>query len=92
MRKSFGFDLDNTLIDYSAAVEEYCRINNLIPCTNIGMLRERLGKNSSSDLEWQLAQGWLYTEGLQFAEPGLGSIDLCSYLFQAGYKLYIVSH
>ena len=92
MRKSFGFDLDNTLIDYSAAVEEYCRIKTLIHCTNIGKLREQLGKNSSSDHEWQLAQGWLYTEGLQFAQLGLGSIDLCSYLTQEGYKLYIVSH
>ena len=92
MRKSFGFDLDNTLIDYSAAVEEYCRIKSLIPCTNIGLLREQLGKNSSSDHEWQLAQGWLYTEGLRFAQPGLGSIDLCKYLIQEGYKLFIVSH
>ena len=92
MRKSFGFDLDNTLIDYSAAVEEYCRIKSLIPCTNIGLLREQLGKNSSSDHEWQLAQGWLYTEGLQFAQLGLGSINLCKYLIQEGYQLFIVSH
>lgn len=92
MRKSFGFDLDNTLIDYSGAVEEYCRLKTLIPCTNIGMLREQLGKDSSSDYEWQLAQGWLYTEGLQFAQLGLGSIDLCNYLTQQGFQLYIVSH
>jgi hypothetical protein len=92
IRKSFGFDLDNTLIDYSAAVEEYCRIMTIIPCTNIGMLREQLRKNNVSDYEWQLAQGWLYTEGLQFAQVGLGSVDLCSYLTQAGYRLYIVSH
>ena len=92
MRKSFGFDLDNTLIDYSVAVEEYCRIKTLIPCTNIEMLREQLGKNSSSDHEWQLAQGWLYTEGLKFAQQGLGSINLCKYLIQEGYQLFIVSH
>jgi FMN phosphatase YigB (HAD superfamily) len=92
MSKSFGFDLDNTLIDYSAAVEEYCRIKNLTPCTNIGMLREQLRKNHLSDYDWQLAQGWLYTEGLQFAQAGLGSGELCSYLIQEGYKLYIVSH
>jgi hypothetical protein len=92
MSKSFGFDLDNTLIDYSAAVEEYCRIKTLTPCTNIGMLRERLRKNNLSDYDWQLAQGWLYTEGLQFAQAGLGSVELCGYLVQEGYKLYIVSH
>jgi FMN phosphatase YigB (HAD superfamily) len=92
MRKSFGFDLDNTLIDYSAAVEEYCRIKTLITCTNIGMLRERLRKNNESDHEWQLAQGWIYTEGLKFAQVGLGSVDLCKYLIQEGYQLFIVSH
>jgi FMN phosphatase YigB (HAD superfamily) len=92
MTKSFGFDLDNTLIDYSAAVEEYCRIKTLTPCTNIGILREQLRKNNLSDYEWQLAQGWLYTEGLQFAQAGLGSVELCDYLIQEGYKLYIVSH
>lgn len=54
IRKSFGFDLDNTLIDYSAAVEEYCRIMNINPCTNIGMLREQLRKDNVSDYEWQL--------------------------------------
>jgi hypothetical protein len=42
--------------------------------------------------DWQLAQGWLYTEGLRFAQPGLGSIDLCKYLIQEGYQLFIVSH
>jgi hypothetical protein len=92
LRKSFGFDLDNTLIDYSGAVEEYCRIKSLIPCSNIGMLREQLGKNSTSDHDWQLAQGWLYTEGLMLAQPGLGSVDLCKYLVQEGYQLFIVSH
>jgi hypothetical protein len=92
MSKRFGFDLDNTLIDYSAAVEEYCRIKTLTPCTNIGMLREQLRKNNLSDYDWQLAQGWLYTEGLQFAQAGLGSVELCGYLIQEGYKLYIVSH
>lgn len=92
MRKSFGFDLDNTLIDYSSAVEEYCRIMTITPCTNIGVLREQLRKNNVSDYEWQLAQGWLYTEGLQFAQVGSGSVELCDYLTQTGYQLYIVSH
>ncbi len=92
MRKSFGFDLDNTLIDYSVAVEEYCKIKNLIYCNNIVVLRERLRKNSDSDLEWQLAQGWLYTEGLRFARPGLGLSDLCEYLTHEGFRLFIVSH
>ena len=51
-----------------------------------------LRKFSDSDHEWQLAQSWLYTSGLEFAQLGLGSIDLISYLSQKGYHLYIVSH
>ena len=92
LNKSFGFDLDNTLIDYSGAVKEYCKIKRMNTCANIILLREQLGKNEESDYEWQLAQSWLYTEGLQFAQPAVGSFDLCSYLIQEGYQLYIVSH
>lgn len=92
MGKSFGFDLDNTLIDYSEAVAEFCRINSLPLCNDIGKLKVMLRKFSDSDHEWQLAQSWLYTSGLEFAQLGLGSIDLISYLSQKGYHLYIVSH
>ena len=92
MGKSFGFDLDNTLIDYSEAVAEFCKINSLPLCNDIGNLKLMLRKFSDSDHEWQLAQSWLYTSGLEFAQLGLGSIDLISYLSQKGYHLYIVSH
>ena len=92
MGKSFGFDLDNTLINYSEAVAEFCRINSLPLCNDIGNLKVMLRKFSDSDHEWQLAQSWLYTSGLEFAQLGLGSIDLISYLTQKGYHLYIVSH
>lgn len=92
LSKTFGFDLDNTLIDYSGAVKEYCKIKKINVCADIKTLREQLNLNELSDHQWQLAQGWLYTEGLQFAQPALGSIDLCNYLIQEGYRLYIVSH
>ena len=92
MRKRFGFDLDNTLIDYSGAVKEYCRIKSLNLCSDVVMLRAELGKNRTSDHEWQLAQAWLYTEGLKFAQIGEGALNLCNYLNDEGYQLYIVSH
>jgi len=92
MTKRFGFDLDNTLIDYSNAVEEYCRINSLNLCSNILMLRDELRKNCTSDHVWQLAQAWLYTEGLKYAQLGVGALNLCNYLYDEGYQLYIVSH
>ncbi len=92
MRKRFGFDLDNTLIDYSDAVKEYCRIKSLKLCDDVVKLRDELGKNRTSDHEWQLAQAWLYTEGLKFAQIGVGALNLCSYLNDEGYQLFIVSH
>lgn len=92
IRKRFGFDLDNTLIDYSGAVKEYCRIKSLNHCSDVVMLRDQLRKNHASDQEWQLAQAWLYTEGLKFAQIGVGALNLCNYLNGEGYQLYIVSH
>ena len=92
MNKSFGFDLDNTLIDYSGAVMEYCKIKKLDTCTNTRILKEQLSSNGVSDHQWQLAQCWLYTEGLKFAQPAIGSLDLCNFLIREGYRLYIVSH
>lgn len=90
--KRFGFDLDNTLIDYSKSVTEYCRIKKLNPCSNIRMLQENLRAFDDSDYSWQLAQGWLYSDGLAFAEIGVGFIELCEYLTLNDYQLYIVSH
>jgi len=92
IRKRFGFDLDNTLIDYSDAVKEYCRIKSLNHCSDVVRLRDELGKNHTSDHAWQLAQAWLYTEGLKFAQIGVGALNLCNYLESEGYQLYIVSH
>lgn len=90
--KKFGFDLDNTLINYSKSVLEYCRSNKLSNCKNISELKQLLKKSDASNYNWQLAQGWLYSHGLKFAEPNSGSIELCSYLKSEGYDLFIVSH
>lgn len=92
MTKRFGFDLDNTLIDYSKAVEEYCRIKGVEICSNIRALRSLLRTKDSSGYLWQIAQGWLYTTGLPLARPGLGSETLCEYLATREIELYIVSH
>lgn len=91
-QRSFGFDLDNTLIDYSNSVKQYCNANNLEECRNIHELRALLRASDSSGQQWQLAQGWLYVDGLSFAHPGLGAVELCEYLERKGFKLQIVSH
>ena len=88
----FGFDLDNTLIDYSNSVKKYCFINSLEECKDIDKLRELLRANDNSGNQWQLAQGWLYTEGLFYAKPAKGAIELCEYLINNNFEIQIVSH
>ena len=90
--RRFGFDLDNTLIDYSNSVEEYCHANSLEECKTIDCLRALLRASDASGHRWQEAQGWLYTDGLAFARPGFGAVGLCEYLKRNGFELQIVSH
>ena len=90
--KSFGFDLDNTLVDYSISAQIYCRSNNLEKCEDISSLRSLLKTNDPTGRRWQVAQSWIYTEGLSFAYPNTGAKELCSYLESNNFKLQIVSH
>jgi len=90
--KSFGFDLDNTLVDYSISAQIYSRSNNLEKCEDISSLRSLLKTNDPTGRRWQEAQSWIYTEGLSFAYPNIGAKELCSYLESNNFKLQIVSH
>lgn len=90
--KKFGFDLDNTLIDYSNAVQEYCSNEGLDECKSLNNLRELLRESDKSGRLWQLAQGWLYTDGLSYAKPGEGALALCEFLQKSDFELVIVSH
>jgi hypothetical protein len=90
--KSFGFDLDNTLIDYSISAQIYSKSNNLEICEDITSLRSLLKTNDPTGRKWQEAQSWIYTEGLSFAYPNTGAKELCSYLESNNFKLQIVSH
>ena len=90
--RKFGFDLDNTIVDYSASVERYCFNNALKICKTIEELRTLLQELDESGYSWQIAQGWLYTDGLSYAKPADGAIDLCEYLRTRDFKLFIVSH
>jgi hypothetical protein len=90
--KKFGFDLDNTLIDYSNAVQEYCSNEGLDECKSLDSLRVLLRESDKSGRLWQLAQGWLYTDGLSYARPGEGALELCEFLRKSDFELLIVSH
>ena len=90
--KSFGFDLDNTLVNYSISAQIYSRSNNLEKCEDISSLSSLLKTNDPTGRRWQEAQSWIYTEGLSFAYPNIGAKELCSYLESNNFKLQIVSH
>jgi hypothetical protein len=90
--KRFGFDLDNTLIDYSVAVQKYCSNEGLDECKTINSLRTLLRRSDTTGRLWQLAQGWLYTDGLSYARSGHGAVELCEFLRSTNFELLIVSH
>ena len=90
--KRFGFDLDNTLIDYSVAVQKYCSNEGLDECKTINSLRALLRRSDTTGRLWQLAQGWLYTDGLSYARAGQGAVELCEFLKNSNMELMIVSH
>ena len=90
--KRFGFDLDNTLIDYSVAVQMYCLNEGLIECKTLDSLRTLLRRSDTTGRLWQLAQGWLYTDGLSYAKTEKGAVELCEFLRSSNFELLIVSH
>jgi len=90
--KRFGFDLDNTLIDYSHAVQKYCSNEGLDECKTLNELRTLLRRSDKSGRLWQLAQGWLYTDGLLYARAGRGAVELCEFLKNSNIERMIVSH
>ena len=90
--RKFGFDLDNTIVDYSASVEKYCFDNSLKVCQSVEELRKLLQEADHSGRLWQIAQGWLYTDGLSYAKPALGVFGLCEYLATNNFEMFIISH
>lgn len=90
-KKIVGLDLDNTLIDYSLAVsfyaDKYLRKN----LKSIFEIRKAL-RTKDLDSEWQKAQSWIYTEGLNYAVLSEGAIELLHDLKQTGTPLYVISH
>ncbi len=88
----FGFDLDNTLIDYGPAVIEFCKQMHLPDLTSIRALRQHLRDSQAGDDSWQEAQSYIYRDGLNFARPAAGSIEFLGFLENVGVKFSIISH
>lgn len=92
IRKRIGFDLDNTLIDYSESVKVFCESRSLNPLESISDLKILLKASDSTGLNWRLAQGWLYAHGLQYAQLSEGAVSLLTYLESQHYSMFIISH
>lgn len=90
--RRFGFDLDNTIIDYELSVEQYCLYKKLPELNKIHDLRRYLREIDSSDQQWQEAQSWIYLNGLDYAKLSQGVSELCQQLSNKEIALYIVSH
>ena len=90
--RRFGFDLDNTIIDYGPSVEEFCLLRQLPKLNNVVSLRKYLREIDSSDQQWQEAQSWIYVDGLAYARMNEGVIQLCNVLSDNKIDLFIVSH
>lgn len=87
-----GFDLDNTLIDYSKSVYIFTEENKLSSCSTIDELRQLLKRDEIVSPEWIQAQSWIYTKGLKYAQIANGALDLIDSLVEDKFKVFIVSH
>ena len=90
--KKFGFDLDNTIIDYSESVVEFCKLSNIESKVNLSSLRRMLKKSDFDQERWIEAQSWIYSKGLEFAKVSAGLVELCAILEIRGFELAIFSH
>lgn len=90
--RHFGFDLDNTLIDYSFSCRKYAEQSGLPEVTTIVQLRELLKAGRDESKTWTSAQSWIYGKGLQYAFVSESSINLLQTLVERGWTASIHSH
>lgn len=90
--RHFGFDLDNTLIDYSQSCVQYTEQENLPVCTNVKNLRKMLKPGDADTSQWTRAQSWIYGEGLKYAIVESEAILFLKSLVNKGWQISIHSH
>ena len=91
MQPHFGFDLDNTLINYEKSALEYSKLIKIPNKHSINSLRAYLN-SQGSEKYWTQAQSWIYTSGLATAEVSQGAVAALEKLTNLGFKLSIISH
>jgi hypothetical protein len=86
-----GFDLDNTIVDYTESSKLYAQLNSIHGVSDTSELRNFfLSHNDFSG--WTRAQSWLYFDGLEYAQLSDGIIETIEKLRNLGSFVAIVSH
>ena len=91
MQLHFGFDLDNTLINYDSSALAYSKLIGIPDQNSINQLRTYFTSSGQPE-SWTKAQSWIYTHGLELAEISSGAIPAINRLSSNGYGVSIVSH
>ena len=88
----FGFDLDNTIVDYSISCVKYSELINIPTKKSIDELKTYLKSERYEPQTWTRAQSWLYGSGLEFARVGFDFIEFVKKLKSRGWAFSIFSH
>ena len=86
MQPHFGFDLDNTLINYEKSALEYSKLIKIPNKHSINSLRAYLN-SQGSEKYWTQAQSWIYTSGLATADISQGAVEAIGKLVNTGFKI-----
>lgn len=91
MSLHFGFDLDNTIINYDLSAEEYSKLIRVPEQKSINSLRNYLLTKHGENY-WTEAQSWIYTAGLANAVISWKALEVIEKLFVGNHKVSIISH
>jgi hypothetical protein len=92
--KLIGFDLDNTVFDYSPALDKLktdrSELNNIVQSSKEG-LKNAVISNLGEDY-WTELQGYLYTEYVKYVYVDPKFIELLKLVRLKGWRSTIISH
>ena len=91
MRK-IGFDLDNTIIDYTDSVRHYCLLKKFPYQNSVNSLRNLLRLDDKNQSFWIEAQSWIYGPGLVYAKLANNFLQVCHKLLNSNFEIAVFSH
>lgn len=88
----FGFDFDNTLVNYDVPATAWARAHDLNQVNSLDDLKTHFRRKGEYKLDWLNVQEWLYTEGIREALIEDGVIEVYGHLKKLRAEVFIVSH